>query len=333
MKTIRIKIRNILLLNSILLSGCLYAQSYMPLPDSNATWIIQSGDSETQYIDRFYIPELYPDTTINELTYVKLMIISATFDSPFTPWPDPSYVYGPVYYGAYRSDDSGHAYFKFPEGYLGVGDEEILLMDLTVQKGDTIKQLPTYSSYLYDYVYSDLLVDSIDYVLTGPYTRKRIMLRDLDPQWGMECDFHWVEGLGNVSSGFQNAVGCGLENVMLTCISINDTIFAGGREVYNDPIPGNCDYPYISAASHEDSKIPLLVYPLPANDYVIFELNTNDRNGTVTITDITGRLVATLSLTGQKTVWQTEGVKPGVYLYRLQTGQGSACGKLIVAPR
>lgn len=83
---------------------------------------------------------------------------------------------------------------------------------------------------------------------------------------------------------------------------------------------------------HEPSAIAFNVYPNPAGNFVVFEIQNENIQSSIVISDITGRPVATLPLTGQKTVWQTEGVKPGVYLYRLQTGQGSACGKLMVAP-
>ena len=118
------------------------------------------------------------------------------------------------------------------------------------------------------------------------------------------------------------------------CMSVSDTIFYQDNWQSWDLVytQGVCVLPYTTATRKVEPEVPVAVYPIPANDYVIFELNTNDRNGTVTITDITGRPVATLPLTGQKTVWQTEGIKPVVYLYRLQTGQGSACGKLMIAP-
>jgi hypothetical protein len=77
---------------------------------------------------------------------------------------------------------------------------------------------------------------------------------------------------------------------------------------------------------------PLKVYPNPAGDFVIFELQNTNVQGAINITDITGRPVATLPLTGEKTVWQTEGMKPGVYLYRLQTPEGSVSGKLMIKP-
>ncbi|MBL7904687.1 MAG: T9SS type A sorting domain-containing protein [Bacteroidales bacterium] len=83
---------------------------------------------------------------------------------------------------------------------------------------------------------------------------------------------------------------------------------------------------------HEPSAIAFNVYPNPAGNFVVFEIQNENIQSSIVISDLTGRPVATLPLTGQKTVWQTEGVKPGVYLYRLQTGQGSACGKLMVAP-
>ncbi len=73
-------------------------------------------------------------------------------------------------------------------------------------------------------------------------------------------------------------------------------------------------------------------YPNPTNDFVVFEVHNSLPYGTITITDITGRPITSFPITGEKTVWQTEGVKPGVYLYRLQSGLGIACGKLMIAP-
>jgi hypothetical protein len=117
---------------------------------------------------------------------VKLFAQFAIFYPPFTPWPDPSHLGGLGYYGAYRSDDSGRSYFKFSNGGGNLGDAEILLMDLTVELGDTIKQLPTYSVFDYEYIYSDFIVDSIDYIVSGPNIRKRIMLTPYKPIHTME---------------------------------------------------------------------------------------------------------------------------------------------------
>lgn len=81
----------------------------------------------------------------------------------------------------------------------------------------------------------------------------------------------------------------------------------------------------------EEIKIPLLVYLSPAIDYLIFEQHTAGKNGTITIADITDRPVTSFPMAGEKTVWQTTGVKPGVHLYRLLTLEGSTSGKLLIA--
>lgn len=74
------------------------------------------------------------------------------------------------------------------------------------------------------------------------------------------------------------------------------------------------------------------VYPNPASEYVVFELQKPLSTGaaTLTITDITGRPVTTLPLRSEKTVWQTENAKPGVYLYRISHPGGNIVGKILL---
>jgi hypothetical protein len=81
---------------------------------------------------------------------------------------------------------------------------------------------------------------------------------------------------------------------------------------------------------NELSETTLRVYPNPASNYMVFELQKAAQNGIITITDITGRPVASFSLTGEKTVWETVGLKPGVYLFRAETGQVVTSGKIVV---
>jgi hypothetical protein len=85
-------------------------------------------------------------------------------------------------------------------------------------------------------------------------------------------------------------------------------------------------------AINEPSETALRVYPNPAGNYVVFELVRKETVGTVTITEITGRPVTNFPLSGEKTVWETKGIKPGVYLYRLQTHEWSSSGKLMIKP-
>jgi hypothetical protein len=73
----------------------------------------------------------------------------------------------------------------------------------------------------------------------------------------------------------------------------------------------------------------LKVYPNPANGYVVFE-TVNRSTGLISITDIFGRLVAEVSVKELKTVWDTKGVRPGVYLYHLNNGMQMTSGKIMI---
>ena len=73
----------------------------------------------------------------------------------------------------------------------------------------------------------------------------------------------------------------------------------------------------------------LKVYSNPANGYVVFEI-VNISTGLISITDIFGRLVAEVSVKELKTVWDTKGIKPGVYLYHLNTGMQMTSGKIMI---
>lgn len=72
------------------------------------------------------------------------------------------------------------------------------------------------------------------------------------------------------------------------------------------------------------------VYPNPANEYVVFELKKPLPWGIITISDITGRQVAVIHATGDKTVWVTDGARPGVYLYQWAMDGYSLNGKILL---
>jgi len=77
------------------------------------------------------------------------------------------------------------------------------------------------------------------------------------------------------------------------------------------------------------------VYPNPASDYVVFELtntpfSTHSSNQIIFITDIYGRPVDEVMVTGEKTVWDTRNVTPGVYLYRFNNGKYTNSGKILI---
>jgi hypothetical protein len=93
MNTTQKEISIIIMVFTLMAPAYINAQTYMPLPDSNATWIIQSGNSEVQDCKKIFIPDIERDTMINGLAYVKLMVMGAVFHGPWTPPPAPSHYY------------------------------------------------------------------------------------------------------------------------------------------------------------------------------------------------------------------------------------------------
>lgn len=71
------------------------------------------------------------------------------------------------------------------------------------------------------------------------------------------------------------------------------------------------------------------VYPNPAREKVAFE-TTNIKSGIITITDIFGRPVGEVMITGEKTVWDTRNLTPGVYLYQVNNGKYTNSGKFLM---
>jgi len=120
------------------------------------------------------------------------------------------------------------------------------------------------------------------------------------------------------------------------------TPFAGNN---NTPIPAtyklipdctiNPKYQDIHVDEVRGDKTALAVYPNPAAGMVNFEYTAaTNENVSVSILDMTGRLVAVLPLQGNtgKTQWNVANTPPGIYLYQLHTGNGvTQTGKLVIS--
>jgi hypothetical protein len=74
------------------------------------------------------------------------------------------------------------------------------------------------------------------------------------------------------------------------------------------------------------------VYPNPANEYVVFEhqgaQTKHQKQNFIQIVTVLGQVVETLEIREDKTVWVTEGVKPGVYFYKIEGG--GYLGKVVI---
>jgi Secretion system C-terminal sorting domain/PKD-like domain len=108
---------------------------------------------------------------------------------------------------------------------------------------------------------------------------------------------------------------------------------------YNDcgesewsPIKNTWVYNCVGLEEFNHSGLALKVYPNPAKDKVVFELNnfTPTSKANIFIRDITGRPAAQIAIQQKRTSWACEGLEAGVYFYSLQIGNGNISGKVLL---
>jgi len=133
------------------------SQQYQPLPDSNASWIIEQDDGfGGLWYNKFSLSPFLDDTVINSKNYIKVYFRFDIGDSE--------------YFGAFRNAENGKAYF-----IKRFSNNEYLLRDFSKNTGDTIYNVD-YELDLEIQLILDFIVDSTDVTNSGPYTYKIMYL-------------------------------------------------------------------------------------------------------------------------------------------------------------
>ncbi|MEO9531614.1 MAG: T9SS type A sorting domain-containing protein [Crocinitomicaceae bacterium] len=176
-----------------------HAQSYLPFPDSGATWVNTFAYLVTQpflhcgdpYATNYCV--YGEDTTINTNTYTIVRICEQN-----------------TYSGAWR-DSSGVVYYVPVDSTT-----EYLLYDFTVQVGDTIPEV------WMGEVVNDLQVYQVDSTLIWGEYRKVIHIGD----------YPWIEGIGCTQGLFMNPwVNISDVCFELQCMSEHDTTLFPNEDI------------------------------------------------------------------------------------------------------
>ncbi len=252
------------------------AQQYQPLPDSNASWLVQERCSEYTVYHNWFLSHLYNDTTINNIVYTKI------FEKLFGG--------NEAYYsGAFRNDVNGKIFYV-PEGE----QQEVLLQDFSKQQGDTVFNVAVHSNG-YIGVY-DFVVDSVKYYPCGPYNLKTVAIHSIEMIPSIYgTSLHWVEKIGSISGGIFNQPEMGLNIFSLICQSISDTIFYNANGGYFPQslvyYLGNCDE--FLAIDKPQSYKPFSIYPNPFADQLYIRSEQALKNLRIQVYDLMGRLLTT----------------------------------------
>jgi hypothetical protein len=293
---------------ALFLSAAFQAQTnvYHPFADSTGIWHERENLNNFQYI-------ISGDTLINAVNWHKLSI------GPLQQVINPAnyLVMGAiredslkrVFYRSFNSTDIGNFLYR---------DSVYLLYDFSAQVGDTLfKYNPNSNLY---YLYTDLVVTSIDSVFCHDHYRKRI---------NSNYDA-WIEGIGSTTDlfrGIRPVSTCGCGGTTLICFRENAVTY------YITPPYIDC---YNLAAGLEEDKVykdRISVFPNPFSGETNLASELPLKDATLKIYNSLGREVKTITnINGRSVAILRDELGSGVYSLRLvQNEQVLKTEKLIIA--
>jgi hypothetical protein len=267
-----------------------FSQSYVPFPDSNAYWTIESYPGA---IGSYSQSTLYinGDTTINSLQYHKIYYHTVN-----------NSIFYSGYRGTFRQDTASKKVFMIDSNINPTA--EYLAYDFSLTVGDTF--------YLDSTNYKVFVVTVDDSVLVQGQFRRHLHLVPVYPICLCFCEPDWIEGFGSLYGyapmwcselGYQN----------LICFSENNL------PVYPDT--GTCDF--ITSAPEPISRPPsVTVYPNPFEEHIVCETTHTERISRITLTDVMGKVVLQNEIkfaeNHHKQILETEFLKSGIYFLAVE---------------
>ncbi len=286
-------------------------QPYQPIPDSNATWIIQEGDGYGgHYFNKFSLSPTKNDTIIDSITYTKLF---HKFENGNTR-----------YHGAFRNGENGKSYWLQKNS-----QEEYLLRDFTKNTGDTIKNVSYEFLWTLTWVL-DFYVESVEYVTNGPYTFKVMYLRtvveDTIPNVDPDDVLVWMEKIGSFGGGILNSRMAALGAHRLYCMQYNDTIYYDSYLWWFRPEDitydsGICPYP-VGVNEQDLDKTRLLITPNPFDNQITLHNLPPNYAIELSIFDQLGQLVFNKELIKGRPIQKIKiwpSLHPGFYILKIQS--------------
>ncbi len=204
-------------------------------------------------------------------------------------------------------------------------DTEVMTCDMSLLEGDTF-YLPSIQNTWYWELSGQgfVVVDSVTYS-----NGRKVIWFPLDVDGSFfgtgyrEYPLCFIEGVGSIYGPF-GYVEISLENWlnMLLCVHHNDSL------VYmTDPVLG-CEQYVVSVPEYPDVSMKL--YPNPATNtlHVEFE-GTDDPQGTITVTNITGVVVLTRECHEPVTQLDVSNLSPGLYVVSFRNEKGVVVRKFV----
>ncbi len=273
--------------------GRLWAQEYIPFPDSNATWFCQKATDYCFDIapseNQVYSYEIMGDTLITGLAYHKLAVTNYCVECCDVPL-----LIG--YAGAFRNDiDSRKVFLVLPDSA-----QEVVWYDFSAQLGDTLEfSLPLWTGTCTQFMLTGL--DSV--VVAGAY-RRAFKWTSIDGCWESQD----VEGMGSLNGLFERNMAALDINGFLHCFKLD------GEEVWSDGLD-MCSIPTVVTTTGQEGSD--LMAMIQAGSIVLTRRGQATLNGMVAISDGGGRTVVSARVAGIGTASVAlPDLRSGVYIFR-----------------
>lgn len=285
----------------LFISQITLAQDYVPFPTSNATWeeaFIGFIGSELEYYN-----VMCGDTLLNGIVQSKVYQYTADADGE---------IYGPYYFGSIYEEDM--------KIYTSQGGE--LLYDFTLEVGDTF---PIYNS-------NHMVVESIGTTDINGQPRLTIYF---EPYQGWYRDEFWIAGIGSNFGLFSRGMFGPDLDPWSKCVKENQQV------LHNfDPAVNNCDFTFTS----EECDVLNGTFSVAKNDFATtispnpFIENTTIsfgekfiQDGTLTIFNLNGQLLATQQFSGSQVVLERGNLPSGMFIFKIQNEVGKfSTGKILI---
>lgn len=301
--------RIVFLLTALSLLFCfrqLNAQTFRPLPDSNAYWVtsvaVEISMSSFQYTLK--TPSFFDDTIINSKKYTKVFQVDYPW-YPYSLWD---------LKGCYRNDSLGRAYFIWADS-----SNEHILYDINCNIGDTVFDIACWDTYWNPQNYYAIIQDTQNIVI-GNKSFRKIGFNYSDEIPGTSMLHYWLEGIGNVE-GIINPHNLGMNSSMLICMSAYDTAWYP----YYSLVP--CDWFGVSVTEAENHKFS--ISPNPTNGIIQIKCTDTPLDMSVYIYNTQGQLIYKSQVLQEKALIDISLLSSGLYLFRVESPYGIEIKKIL----
>jgi hypothetical protein len=296
-----------------------FAQGYVPMPDTLATWV-QAYEAGWGPMGNIYYRvniSTAGKVIVNNTTYVELR--KSGYGKPVTT--SPVETYNNELYGYYRSDTTtGKVFFR-----AAISDTDRVLYDFSLQVGDSIPLTTIWG-------YPGLVIDSVDIVWMDGHARRRLMFWDYSFIPGTQGAI--IEGIGNVHGlGWELALPYEPAMASLECYSHGDSIYKGFVA------PPQFDHPFstsVACVLYNDVSEPLeesmeISISNPVTNQLLIQANMSSNSQLVfKLYNSLGQQVISTILNTTTTILPRNALPNGIYYWQVESAEKAIkAGKLL----